>query len=197
MSKAITIWPTMKCLHICLVVGSQTMQKLCSCLHFMPLLANLGNAKRSWALCQFTDGIIMMGSASQNLLRCQNGQHACLIDLFMEYSRLLCLVALTSSCFPLSFVRILRCPLFPWAFPQLTGSVTNVFAIHLPESFGAFHSVREAHKTISCMPAVSWLHLLQHIRHRATCCNTSGIMQHVTNGQGACCSYTCHSWLVW
>ncbi len=125
------------------------------------------------------------GSASQNLLPCQNSRYACHMDLFMEYSRLLCLVALTSSCFPLSFVRILRCPLFPRAFPQLAGSVTNVFAIHLPESFGAFHSVREAHKAISCMPAASGLHLLQYIRHRVTCCNTSGIMQHATNSQGA------------
>ena len=47
-TMAIMIWPTMKCLHILLVMGSQSIQNLC--LYFVPLPANLGNAKQ-WILC--------------------------------------------------------------------------------------------------------------------------------------------------
>ncbi len=177
--KSIMIWPTMKwCLHICLVVGSQTM--LCSCLHFMPLLPNLGSAKQSWTLCQFTDGIIMMGlcqpkpAALSKRSECM--PHGPIYGIF-QASLLGCLGFLLLSSFlytnsavsslPMSFSSVCMvyyqctCHSFLgelWRLPQRQRS-SQSHILHASSFRVAFFVA--IHQALC--------NLLPHIRHHATC----------------------------
>ena len=50
----------------------------------------------------------------------------------------------------------------PGGFAQLAWPVADVLSVHFPQGFGAFHSIREAHKAIPCRQAQSSIGCLQY-----------------------------------